>query len=164
MFGDGTESYIEAYNIDTNRPNGRKIAQIDASKLLLQPTILHRINFLLESNLGFNDQHVDKQLAFLITQSADLKAKLAAIREYNALRGRIRHKLELDVTSKSMPELDTEYAQLEREIALAQQILEEREEEDMPVGMPVLTDDQKTAVRSGEAAFMEGIVIDTTPQ
>ena len=42
-----------------------------------------------------NDQVVDKELAFVIVQKAELSAKVAAIREYNQLRSRIKNKLEL---------------------------------------------------------------------
>jgi hypothetical protein len=44
---------------------------------------------------GLNDSYVDKQLELLITQNADFKAKIAAIREYNALKKRIVNKLDL---------------------------------------------------------------------
>lgn len=155
FFGDGVESYIEAYDVDKSKPNWRNTAQCGAKRLLKSTTILQRIDYLLQNKLGFNDQNVDKQLAFLIAQSADLKTKLAAIREYNALKGRIKHKLEIDVTNKSLPELDREYEELDREIALAQQILQERQASDaIPAGMPLLTEEQRTAVASGQAAFM----------
>ncbi|NIT55190.1 MAG: hypothetical protein GWN00_02750 [Aliifodinibius sp.] len=50
------------------------------------------INELLE--VALNEAHVDKQLAFLLTQNADLGVKLGAIREFNAVRQRITKKFE----------------------------------------------------------------------
>ena len=39
---------------------------------------------------GFNDENADKQLLFIMNQYGDLKSKVAAIREYNNLKARIR--------------------------------------------------------------------------
>lgn len=90
FFGNGFQAYVEAYDVE---PKGYKAAMVSASRLLRNPKILDRINALLEVTL--NDQHVDKQLALVITQNADLKSKVAAIKEYNALRSRIKTKVEL---------------------------------------------------------------------
>jgi hypothetical protein len=49
-------------------------------------------------DLSLNKAHVDKQLAFLITQNADFSAKMAAIREFNALRKRVTQKFEGTLT------------------------------------------------------------------
>jgi hypothetical protein len=62
-------------------------ARTGASKLLANVSISKYINELLEEQ-GLNNQFVDKQLAMLITQHADLNLKLAAIREYNKIRDR----------------------------------------------------------------------------
>lgn len=158
-FGEGMEAYADAYDLDLLSLK-EKSAAIQGSKRLLQnPTILRRIDYLLQNTLGFNDQHVDKQLAFLITQSADLKAKLGAIREYNVLRGRIRKKLDIEVSQKSMPELDAEYEELQQEIEAAMQLLQERADAtaDIP-GLPQLTQEQKSAVQSGKADFIDAII------
>jgi len=84
FFGNGTQSYIEAYNIE---PKGYKTAVVNASKLLTNANILKRINQILELR-GLNDQFVDKQLEFLVTQNADLKTKMSAIKEYNVMKAR----------------------------------------------------------------------------
>lgn len=103
FFANGTESYAEAYNIDLTEQGQYRSAQVNASKLLSNPIILARINELLDLN-GLNDQFVDKQLTFIITQNADMSSKIAAIREYNKLKQRITDKLEIkgefDVTIK----------------------------------------------------------------
>ena len=87
FFGNGTQCYIEAYN-PRKVGNWYNSAMASASRLLRNVKICERINELLEEQ-GLNDQFVDKQLAFLITQFSNLKVKLSAIQEYNKLRGRI---------------------------------------------------------------------------
>ena len=91
FFGNGLHSYMEAYNIP---PIKWKSALSASSRLLINGNILTRINELLELR-GLNDPFVDKQLEFLVTQNADFKTKLGAIREYNQLRQRIKNKLEI---------------------------------------------------------------------
>lgn len=91
FFGNGTESYAEAYDIDLSTKY--KSAQAAASRLLSNVIILDRINELLDDS-GLNEQHVDKQHLFLINQNADLAQKMAAIREFNKVKGRITDKIE----------------------------------------------------------------------
>jgi len=94
FFGNGVESYMEAYDIGKDRYN---TAKVNASQLLTKPNIIKRINELLETG-GFNEENVDKQHLFLINQYADLKTKMQAIKEYNAVKNRVtKH---IDVTSK----------------------------------------------------------------
>lgn len=96
FFGNGVQSYIEAYEPDQTKPNWYRTARSRASELLTSPNVLRRIDELLE--LGeLNNQFVDKQLAKLILQDADFSSKIAAIREYNKLRQRINEKKELTV-------------------------------------------------------------------
>lgn len=71
-----------------------KHAAESACRLLLYPHVLNRINELLDER-GLNDQNVDKQLLFLITQHKDFQSKLGAIKEYNKLKDRINEKLRL---------------------------------------------------------------------
>lgn len=93
FFGNGTQSYIEAYGIDLNKKNAYNTAKVSASENLAKPNIIAYINQLLEDG-GLNDSHVDKQLLFVINQHADFPSKVAAIREYNKVRGRITNKIE----------------------------------------------------------------------
>lgn len=86
FFGNGLASYKKAYNTE-----GHGNAKVNSSKLLNQKKILDRINELLDAS-GFNNQHADKQLYMVLTQNADLKAKMMAIREFNKLKGRIVEK------------------------------------------------------------------------
>ncbi len=101
FFGNGTQSYIEAYDPDQSKPNWYKTARSRASELLTSPNVLARINELLD--LTLNDQHVDKQLALVITQNADYSSKVAAIREYNKLKQRITEKVDHTSGGKPIP-------------------------------------------------------------
>ncbi len=101
FFGNGTQSYIEAYEPDQSKPNWYRTARSRASELLTSPNVLARINELLD--LTLNDQHVDKQLALVITQNADLSSKVAAIREYNKLKQRIVEKIDHTSGGKPIP-------------------------------------------------------------
>lgn len=95
FFGNGVQTYIEVYEPDTTKPNWYRGAQASASRLLSNVIISKRINELIEAS-GLNDQYVDKQLEFLVTQHADFTNKLGAIREYNKLKQRVTDKLDLN--------------------------------------------------------------------
>ena len=92
LFGNGTRCYMQAYSSE-----GKKMsvlaAMAAASRLLRDVKVIQRINELLEEG-GLNDQNVDKQLLFVINQFADFKSKVAAIKEYNAMRNRVASKSE----------------------------------------------------------------------
>jgi hypothetical protein len=104
LFGNGTKSYIEAYN-PKRFGNWYEVAAANASRLLKNAKIIKRINSLLEVG-GFTDENVDKQHLFLINQHADLKTKLGAIREFNMLKKRITNKLDLTSGGKPIPLFD----------------------------------------------------------
>jgi hypothetical protein len=87
FFGNGVQSYIEAYNIDLTKKGAYNTARVSAHDLLTKPNILKKIDKLLDDE-GLNDTFVDKQLKFAITQCANINAKIKAITEYNALKGR----------------------------------------------------------------------------
>ena len=91
MFGNGTQAYIEAYN-PKHKGNWYKSAMASSSRLLRSVKIIKRINSLLETG-GFNEENVDKQHLFLINQHTDLKTKMSAIKEFNALKSRVTEKL-----------------------------------------------------------------------
>lgn len=94
FFGNGVQSYIEAYDVDLSEKNAYIIAKNAAYENLTKPYLLKRINELLELR-GLNDTFVDKQLELVITQNADFHAKVAAMREYNKLKKRTVERLEL---------------------------------------------------------------------
>lgn len=96
FFGNGIQAYAEAYNVDISTKGGYKVAGSCAFKLLKNADILTYINKLLDATI--NEQFVDKQLAFLVTQSADFHVKLGAIKEYNVLKHRIKKEHEITGT------------------------------------------------------------------
>ncbi|RJQ67325.1 MAG: hypothetical protein C4519_24320 [Desulfobacteraceae bacterium] len=93
FFCNGVQAYIEAYQ-PKRVGNWYNSAKSSAFNLLTKTDILSRIDELLELR-GLNDSFVDKQLEKLITQDADFKSKLGAIKEYNELKKRILKKIEL---------------------------------------------------------------------
>lgn len=95
FFGNGVQSYIEAYNIDITKKGAYNAAKASAFNLLTKTDILKRIDEIFEAH-GLNDTFVDKQLEKLIVQDADFSAKNKAISEYNKLKGRITDKAEVD--------------------------------------------------------------------
>lgn len=97
FFGNGVQAYGEAYNIDFSEKGAYASARSAAWRLLTNVDILARINELLEDDV-LNDAFVDKQLALIITQNAEFNPKMQAIKEYNALKKRITHKIEIDMT------------------------------------------------------------------
>lgn len=96
FFGNGVESYVEAYQPDMSKPNWYKTAAASASRLLRNVKIIDKINNILQET-GFSDEFVDKQLSFLIAQHASFDTKLGAIKEYNKLRQRIIERHEVNV-------------------------------------------------------------------
>lgn len=100
FFGNGVQSYIEAYEPDQSNKNWYQNACSSASQLLSNIKVFNRINELLTES-GLNDVAIDKQLAFLINQHDDFANKLGAIKEYNKLKQRIVEKK--DITSGGKP-------------------------------------------------------------
>ena len=88
FFGNGVQSYIDAYGIDVSKKGQYDVAKAAAYTLLTKVYINARITELLESG-GLNDANVDKQLGLVINQNAELGNKVAAIREYNKLKKRV---------------------------------------------------------------------------
>jgi len=99
FFCNGVQSYIEAYE-PKQRGNWYNSAKASAFNLLTKTDILLYINYLLELR-GLNDSFVDKQLELLITQNADFRSKVQAIKEYNVLKKRVTKSL--DITSAGKP-------------------------------------------------------------
>lgn len=102
FFGNGVQSYIEAYGVDLTKKGAYLVARVEASKLLTKPNILKRIDEIFEGG-GLNNSYVDKQLEKLITQDADFKSKLGAIKEYNTLHSRIQKKIDITSGNKPIP-------------------------------------------------------------
>lgn len=101
FYGNGVECYLEVYDIDRSKPNWYKTACSAASRVLSSVKVCQRINELLEEQ-GLNDQFIDKQLLFLVTQHADFNSKMNAIKEYNKLKKRITEKVDLTTKGKEL--------------------------------------------------------------
>lgn len=99
FYGNGVQSYINAYSIDITRKGAYESAKISAYDNLTKPNIVKYINSMLESE-GLNDSFVDKQLLFLIQQHAEFSSKIAAIKEYNKLKQRITEKSEVKISGE----------------------------------------------------------------
>jgi hypothetical protein len=93
MYGNGVESYANAYNIDLTDKKKYRVAGVEAHRMLKKPKLYKRINELLD-DAGFNDAHVDKRLLHWINQSAEGATSVRAIQEYNKLKQRITEKIE----------------------------------------------------------------------
>jgi hypothetical protein len=87
-FGNGKQAYMKAYECDP------LCAEAWASRLLRNVKVCVAINDHLEKE-GLNDQYVDKQLLFIISQHADMGNKMRAIDQYNKLKGRLKQQMEV---------------------------------------------------------------------
>ena len=96
LMGNGTRAYAVAFDVKLDDPEVYKksyaTCRTKAAQLLTKVDILAYINELLD-DYCLNDTQVDKQLAYVILQHTDLKAKMSAIKEYNRLRVRVKDKL-----------------------------------------------------------------------
>lgn len=101
LFGNGVQSYIEAYDFDMSKKGAYNTAKANAHRLLTNADILDYINSLFDAR-GLNDTFVDKQLEKLITQDAEFSTKIKAIAEYNKLKGRIIDKKDLTSNGESI--------------------------------------------------------------
>lgn len=113
----GTLAYIQAWEVNTSTSRmlrkwkgkkqpaywdyeiGYKSARVSAHRLLTKANIKARIYQLFK--LLFNPDVVDSELLSVIMQDGDAQAKVAAIREYNNLKGRITKKIKLSGAIKS---------------------------------------------------------------
>jgi hypothetical protein len=110
LFGNGIRAYNLAYdkrldehskekpvvgkNADGTIKYGRSdyekmqtLCSTEASRHLLKPMVNSRVQFLLNQYL--TEEAVDAELAKVVMQDEELPAKVSAIREFNAVRGRI---------------------------------------------------------------------------
>jgi hypothetical protein len=101
FIGNGTQSYIEAFEIDLKKKNAYQTARVQAHNLLTNININTRIKDLIETEL--TEVNADKQLSFLIIQNAELSTKLGAIKEFNALKNRIKTNLNISGQVELLP-------------------------------------------------------------
>lgn len=89
-FGNATKSYAYAYDIEPNES-----CASNGSRLLRNDKVRARINTLLDALI--NPETVDRELIKLVMQNGDLGVKIAAIREYNKVKGRVAEKIDQNV-------------------------------------------------------------------
>jgi phage terminase small subunit len=94
FYGNGVQSYINAYDVDISKKGAYKSAQVKASQYLSKDIINARINSLLDE-AGLNDNHVDKRLLHWINQNNEGNVSIQAIKEYNKLKERITDRVEV---------------------------------------------------------------------
>ena len=99
FFGNGVRAYCKAYNLDSTDIREYNSAKVLACELLTNVNILACINEQLDE-AGLNDNFVDKQLLFALTQNADMSSKVKAIGEYNKLRQRIIDKSKVETSGE----------------------------------------------------------------
>ena len=99
FFGNGVRAYCMAYGLDYTDIREYNGAKVSACELLTKPNILTCINEQLDE-AGLNDNFVDKQLLFALTQNADMSSKVKAIGEYNKLRQRIIDKSKVETSGE----------------------------------------------------------------
>lgn len=93
-FGNGVQAAGIAYDLNPSNKNERNRCAVYAHNNLRHAAILTLIDILLDTE-GLNDSYVDKQLLHLIQQNADLKVKVIAIKEYNAMKNRTKKQVEI---------------------------------------------------------------------
>ncbi len=118
-FGNATLSYAAAYEIDLGDLSQRdKLGNVivprdtipvyntcsaNGSRLLRHDKVQARVTVLLNELL--KDEIVDAELAKVIKQDGDLTPKVAAIKEFNKLRGRIIDKTKIITEKFSMDDI-----------------------------------------------------------
>jgi hypothetical protein len=112
FFGNGTECYAEVYGIDITEKGGYFAAAASSSRLLKNVNVSRRINELVD--LQISEGFVDKQLGIVITQNSDFGSKVAAIKEYNRLKSRVKFQGEMLVKTDVK---DDQFARIVRQAA-----------------------------------------------
>lgn len=69
------------------------VCKVAASRLITKANVNKRIGELLRETL--TDENVDKEMAWVVNQRVDLGPKTSMIKEYNAMQGRTKTKVEL---------------------------------------------------------------------
>ena len=97
-FGNLTLAYQEAYDIDKTKKGWYDVCSVNGSRLIRNAKIIAYTNFLLGLQ-GLNDAFVDNELLYVLKQREDLPSKMAAVREWNKVKGRITDRIEMEVTT-----------------------------------------------------------------
>ena len=65
FFGNGSQAYAEAYNVDMSKAGSRSLISTGANKLLTNGEVLKTIREIMERSV-LNDEFVDREMAFCI--------------------------------------------------------------------------------------------------
>ena len=98
-FGNGTQTFLKVFKKKDGTSQTYRTAQSNAYKLLTKPHITKRIRELID--IYISDEVVDKELGAVIQQWGEIPSKVAAIREYNRVKGRISPE-KVEVTIKKI--------------------------------------------------------------
>lgn len=93
-FGNATKAYGLAYEKNLGDKNQRLVANVEGSRMLAKPKIYNKCQELL--NIKITIDIVDKELGKVILQDDDIRAKVAAIAEYNKVSGRITQRFKYE--------------------------------------------------------------------
>ena|SRR3990167_2068436 len=114
----GVWSYILAFELTKKVPliayssltkeqeRGYQVAKVNASNLLTIPNVKARCDEILDALI--KDENVDRELARVIMQNEELSAKVSAIKEYNAVKNRIKQPIIQVNISKTLDALENE--------------------------------------------------------
>lgn len=98
-FDNACKSYAAAYGIDleniedpTERGRKKGISGTCGVRLLRKAHVNNRISELLRES--FNDETMDRELAWVASQRKDVSSKVRALNEYNKLKSRIKDRVE----------------------------------------------------------------------
>lgn len=108
FFNNATWCYIKAYDVDlplsiafsslnNRQKKSYNVAKQSAYKLLTKIDIIAKCNEIMDSRI--DNEVVDRELSWTISQRKDLASKVAAVREYNSLKARIQKPKEGDPNS-----------------------------------------------------------------
>ena len=129
FFGNGVQSFIRAFNFDMSEQNAYDKAKNRAARLLAKRHILERVNHFLVL-LDLNPAHVDKQLAFVLTQNANLAAKMDAVKVSLKMQGRLNESNNtLVINNMSDAALDSDIVRLQKEIKEGEAACSNQEEQ-----------------------------------
>lgn len=99
-FGNATRSYILAYGMAWKGTKKEKlkvenVAAVNAHHLLRNPKLTQHINIIRQRFI--TDDMVDFEVAKVIMQDKELAPKVAGIKVYNDVRGRVVKKMNVDI-------------------------------------------------------------------
>jgi hypothetical protein len=112
--GNGIQCYAMAYNVDLSKPGSYNAAKVNASRLLTKDNVLKYMAAIFEHS-GLNDLAANQELLFTIRQNADFGSKVAGLRLWYDLNGKLNNKKVADAIQFNIniaPQNSTETGQV----------------------------------------------------